>query len=304
MLYSVATAFVIFASLSAASPALRQDLPSVNEAGNHIAARNDDSRLSTDAASDTLNTNAACDDFGKIQAAGYTLENNIWGRRKGVTLVGSQCVNVNSIKGNQVAWTADFAWDRGDGGVKSFPNLQLNRNPIQLGKITNMRTTFNWDLYCNPKSDIGASIVYDLFAGPQPDVNKKTNEIMVWTGAQGGNGPLSYSYNPYVAIRQNIEVPGVRGRWDLYKGPNSGTVVHSFVATNGRGTGKQNWVERKQWTGNLVNFIKYLIQQKEIRADYWLVQSQAGTELTYGGKNPAQSRSCKFAVSQFDLEVS
>ncbi|PPJ52720.1 hypothetical protein CBER1_10793 [Cercospora berteroae] len=292
MLYSVATAFVvIFASFSTASPALRPDLPSIIEAGSQIAARNDDSTLSADAASDTFNANAVCDDFGQTPAAGYTLTNNVWGRKPGVTLVGSQCVNVDSIKGNQVAWHAE-----GDGGVKSFPNLELNRNPLQLGNITNMRTTFNWNLYCNPNSNIGAS--------PQPDIHKKTNEIMVWTGARGGNGPISYSYTPYNAIRQNIEVPGVRGRWDLYKGPNSGTVVHSFVATNGKGTGKKNWVERKQWTGNLVNFIKYLIQQKEISPNYYLVQSQAGTELTYGGQNPGQSRSCKFAVSQFDLEVS
>lgn len=136
-------------------------------------------------------------------------------------------------------------------------------------------------------------------------MNNKKNEVMVWTGARGGAGPLTTDYVNWEPYRKNVQVPGILGLWDLYKGSNGDVTVHSFVAANGRGKGKGNWVERTKFTGNLVDFLKYMTGTlKEIPANYYLVQSQAGAELTYGGQNPGRSRSCKFAVSQFDLEVS
>ena len=81
---------------------------------------------------------------------------------------------------------------------------------------------------------------------------------MIWPGQLGGSSPISSSYNPYKPFRSGIKIPNTGGLWDLYKGPNSGTTVHSFVPRNE----KDEWVDLHEWDGNLKNFIQWLIDNE------------------------------------------
>ncbi|KAF7188758.1 putative xyloglucan-specific endo-beta-1,4-glucanase A [Pseudocercospora fuligena] len=234
-----------------------------------------------------------CDKDAK-QPAGrhYTLYNNLWNLQPGQK--SPQCSNVDSVNGNVVSWRSKFSWDYGNSQVKSFSSLQYHYPLIELNKIASMRTTYNWDMKCSSKVD--ASIVYDLFAGPKSRDGKcrrnKTNEIMLWLGQFGVNKPIAENYSPYTAHTKNIAIFGTKNRWDLYKGKNGDTTVHSFVPRDGKG----RWLDLKNWTGNLKPFIEYLYTHGEISGDYCLIESNAGTEPTSG-------RDCYFKVDRYDLSI-
>ena len=87
-------------------------------------------------------------------------------------------------------------------------------------------------------------------------------EIMVWLAAIGGAGPISSSGSA-------IATPSIGGvTWKLFSGPNGSTTVYSFVAES----------EQTNFSGDLLNFFKYLESNEGFSSSQYLTSIGAGTE--------------------------
>ena len=87
-------------------------------------------------------------------------------------------------------------------------------------------------------------------------------EIMIWLAALGGAGPIS-STGSAVAT---VTIDGVS--WKLFSGPNGSTTVYSFVATS----------ETTSFSGDILNFFKYLESNHGFSSSQYLKSIGAGTE--------------------------
>jgi xyloglucan-specific endo-beta-1,4-glucanase len=87
-------------------------------------------------------------------------------------------------------------------------------------------------------------------------------EIMIWLAALGGAGPISSTGSPVATITINSV------SWKLYSGPNGSTTVYSFVAAS----------EATNYSGDLMNFFKYLESSQGFPSSQYLLSIGAGTE--------------------------
>jgi xyloglucan-specific endo-beta-1,4-glucanase len=85
---------------------------------------------------------------------------------------------------------------------------------------------------------------------------------MIWLAALGGAGPIS-STGSAVAT---VTIDGVS--WKLFSGPNGSTTVYSFVATS----------ETTSFSGDILNFFKYLESNHGFSSSQYLKSIGAGTE--------------------------
>ena len=95
-------------------------------------------------------------------------------------------------------------------------------------------------------------------------------EIMIWLAALGGAGPISSTGSAIATTTIN----GVT--WKLYKGPNGSTTVYSFVAES----------EATNYSGDILNFFKYLESSDGFPSSQYLLSIGAGTEPFTGESNP------------------
>lgn len=87
---------------------------------------------------------------------------------------------------------------------------------------------------------------------------------MIWLAAFGGIQPIGYG--------TPIASPTIDGvTWNLYKGPNTWTVF-SFVATS----------QINNFSGDIMEFFTYLIDNQGLPSNYYLQVMQAGTEPMTG----------------------
>lgn len=87
-------------------------------------------------------------------------------------------------------------------------------------------------------------------------------EIMIWLAALGGAGPISSTGSP-------VATPTIDGvTWKLFSGPNGATTVYSFVAES----------ETSNFSGDLLNFYKYLESSQGFPSSQYLLSIGAGTE--------------------------
>lgn len=103
---------------------------------------------------------------------------------------------------------------------------------------------------------------------------------MIWLGALGGAGPISASGSP-------IAEPTIGGSsWSLYQGVNAATTVYSFVASS----------SIESYSGDLLEFLNYLVSDQEFSADQYVQSIGAGTE-------PFTGSDATFTTSAFTLSV-
>jgi xyloglucan-specific endo-beta-1,4-glucanase len=70
-----------------------------------------------------VDTATHCGQWDQVTSGTYTLFLNQWGA-SGATS-GSQCAQVMSQSGNEIAWMTNWTWTGGN-GVKSYTNVQQN----------------------------------------------------------------------------------------------------------------------------------------------------------------------------------
>jgi hypothetical protein len=117
----------------------------------------------------------------------------------------------------------------------------------------------------NTGNNVVADVAYDLWLAPSAGANN-VYEIMIWLGSIGGAGPISEVGAP-------IDTPTILGtQWKLYKGPNGGTTVFSFVAAS----------NIQSFEGDLKKFFDYLSSSQGVSQDMTLTSLGAGTEPFLG----------------------
>lgn len=106
-----------------------------------------------------------------------------------------------------------------------------------------------------------ADVSYDLWLAPTSG-GTNSYEIMVWLAALGGAGPISSSGSA-------VATPTIGGySWSLYSGTNGDTTVLSFVATS----------KIESWSGDMMDFFNYLVENEGVSDSLYITQLQAGTE--------------------------
>ncbi|EXF79353.1 xyloglucan-specific endo-beta-1,4-glucanase A [Colletotrichum fioriniae PJ7] len=215
-----------------------------------------------------------CDAFGSVATGGFTIYHNNWGASKATS--GSQCTTFESLKSGSVAWSTSWTWAGGQGQVKSYSNVALEKVNKQLSAVKSIPSKWTWSY---TGSSIVADVAYDLWLAPSVGANNKY-EIMIWLGALGGAGPIS-------STGKTIDTPTIAGtKWSLYSGPNGDTTVYSFVAPS----------QIKSFNGDLNLFFTYLTSKQGVAKTNVITSLQAGTE-------PFSGTNAVFKTSAYTLTV-
>ncbi|KAF9876611.1 hypothetical protein CkaCkLH20_06019 [Colletotrichum karsti] len=203
-----------------------------------------------------------CDSFGSLATGGYTVYHNNWGAAQATS--GKQCTTFTSLSGSSVSWSTSWTWAGGQGQVKSYSNVALEKINKPLSSIKSIPSKWSWSY---TGSNLVADVAYDLWLAPSVGANNKY-EIMIWLGSYGGAGPIS-------STGSKIASPKVAGTtWSLFKGPNGDTTVFSFVAPSNIAS----------FNGDLKGFFDYLVSSQGVANTNVVTSLQAGTE-PFSGTN-------------------
>ncbi|KAK1935134.1 Xyloglucan-specific endo-beta-1 [Phytophthora citrophthora] len=198
-----------------------------------------------------------CDQWGTATTDDYIIYNNLWGESYATS--GSQCTGLDSSSGSTVAWHTNWTWTGASSNVKSYANAALQFDAVQLSSVSSIPSTLEYSL--DYSGTVVADVSYDLFTSSTSDGDNEF-EIMIWLAAIGGAGPIS-STGSAVAT---TTIAGTT--WSLYSGANGDTTVYSFVASD----------TVKSFSGDLMDFFTYLIENESFSTAQYLNTVQAGTE--------------------------
>ncbi|KAE9575436.1 putative xyloglucan-specific endo-beta-1,4-glucanase A [Colletotrichum fructicola] len=216
-----------------------------------------------------------CDSFGSLATGAYTVYHNNWGAAQATS--GSQCTTFNSLSSGSVSWSTSWTWAGGQGQVKSYSNVALEKVNKQLSAIKSIPSKWTWSY---TGSNLVADVAYDLWLAPSVGANNKY-EIMIWLGSYGGAGPIS-------STGSKIASPKIAGTtWSLFSGPNGDTTVFSFVAPSNIAS----------FNGDLKGFFDYLVSSQGVANTNVVTSLQAGTE-------PFSGTNAVFKTSAISISVS
>ena len=125
-----------------------------------------------------------CGDWDNVVTGDYTLYNNLWG--KGAATSGSQCTTLDSKSGSIIKWHSAWSWAGGKNSIKSFPNVVVKTNNVQISKIKSIPSAWSWSY---SGSDLVADVAYDLFTSDTAGGAEKY-EMMIWL-ANINAGPIA-----------------------------------------------------------------------------------------------------------------
>ncbi|KAL8821758.1 MAG: hypothetical protein Q9191_007247 [Dirinaria sp. TL-2023a] len=225
-------------------------------------------------------TQQTCAQFDSITGGAYAVQNDIWGASASGDQ--QQCSTITSASGDgTLAWSTTFNWQGTPDQVKTYANAEASSITTckPLNQYHSIPTTWDWSY---GSAQITGDVSYDAFLAPvcngPGDPHKY--EIMVWLAALGGLNPIG-SAGPSVQIGGQA--------WTLWSGPNqqTGATVFSFVA----GAGQVG-----SYSGDLIDFFNYLVQNNGVDASLQLTSVQAGTEVASG--------QATFTTSKFSIGAS
>jgi len=215
-----------------------------------------------------------CGQWDSISTGNFVVYADLWGESAGT---GSQCSTVTAASGNSVSWSTSWSWSGGSSSVKSFSNAVVNFTPKQLSAIGSMPTSWKWSY---TGSGIVADVAYDSFLSSSA-TGSDEYEVMVWLGALGGAGPIS-------STGSAIATPTVAGvSWQLFYGLNGSMKVYSFVASS---------KDETDFSGDLLDFYKYLEQSQGLSSSQYLLSVGAGTE-PFTGSNAVLTNTYSLSIN-------
>lgn len=83
-----------------------------------------------------------CGNWGSQTAGPYTFYHNNWGA--GAASSGSQCTTFNDLQSNTASWSTSWSWSGGQGSVKSYSNVALEKVNRQLSSISTINSIWKW----------------------------------------------------------------------------------------------------------------------------------------------------------------
>ncbi|KAF2660081.1 glycoside hydrolase family 12 protein [Lophiostoma macrostomum CBS 122681] len=216
----------------------------------------------------------SCGQWDSVVTGSYTLYQDLWGTSSATS--GSQCSGVDGLSSSTLKWHTKWSWAGGSSNVKSYANIVTSITQKSLSSISSMASTWKWTY---TGSSIVADVAYDIFTSSTASGSSEY-EIMIWLAALGGAGPISSTGSP-------VATPTLAGSsWKLYSGLNGNTKVFSFVASSSVAS----------FSGDLLDFIKYLETNQGLSSSQILQSVGAGTEA-FTGSNAV------FTVSAYSLSV-
>jgi len=198
-----------------------------------------------------------CGQWDTATEGTYVVYQDLWGEAQATS--GSQCTTVTGLTGTTLAWSTSWTWAGGSSDVKSYANAALQDIGKELSRISSIPTTWDWSY--TSSDDIVADVSYDMWLAPSA-AGTNDYEIMVWLAALGGAGPIS-------STGSTVATPTIGSTsWQLYSGANGDTTVYSFVAES----------EQENFSGDLMDFFTYLIENENVPNTHYLTSIGAGTE--------------------------
>jgi len=215
-----------------------------------------------------------CGQWDTMTEGTYTIYQDLWGEAQASS--GSQCTTVTGLTNGKLAWSTSWTWAGGSSSVKSYANAALQDIGKELSAISTIPSTWDWSY---TGSNIVGDVSYDMWLAPSAS-GTNDYEIMVWLAAIGGAGPIS-------STGSTVATPTIDGTtWKLYTGPNGDTTVFSFVAET----------EQTAFSGDLMAFFTYLIDNENVPNTHYLTSIGAGTE-------PFTGTSAVLTTSAFSVAV-
>lgn len=83
-----------------------------------------------------------CGNWGSQTAGPYTFYHNNWGA--GSASSGSQCTTFNDLQSNTASWSTSWSWAGGQGQVKSYSNVALEKVNKQLSGVSTINSIWKW----------------------------------------------------------------------------------------------------------------------------------------------------------------
>lgn len=218
-----------------------------------------------------------CGQYTSISTGTFTIATNEWGSSYGT---GSQCSQINGLSGSSLAWQTTWTWANGVNNVKSYTNVESSTTSCkQISAIKSIPTTWSWSY---TGSAIRANVAYDTFVGASCS-GAQAYEVMVWLGDFGSVSPLSNNgYPPTPTASPTIG----NTQFNLIVGTNGATTVYSFVAV----------ANATNYSGDLLNFYKYLETNENLPATDYVQSIQAGSEVFTG--SGAELLTTAYTISQ------
>lgn len=204
------------------------------------------------------------DQYGVAALGSYTVNQDLWGE-SGAS--GGQTTTAKSVTNNAISWSTNWSWEGGaEYSVKSYANGEFTFAPVQLSDIKSMPSTWDWS-YTAGENIVG-DVAYDAFLSTEASVTgPKTYELMVWLAALGGDQPVGKAVDDVTIGGQTFKL------WYGTNVQEGNTVnVYSFVVSE----------TKNSYSGDLMDFYNYLIQNKGVSMSQYLIQLQAGTEAVTG----------------------
>jgi len=204
----------------------------------------------------TSRATTICGQWDTDVVSEYTVYQDLWGEASATS--GSQCTTITGLTNSKLAWSTSWTWAGGSDDVKSYANAAIQDIGKELSSITTIPTTWDWS-YAG--SNLVADVSYDTWLAPTA-AGTNDYEIMIWLAALGGAGPIS-------ATGTTVATPTIgSATWKLFSGTNGATKVFSFVAET----------EQTAFTGDLMEFYTYLIDNQGVPKTHFLTSIGAGTE--------------------------
>jgi hypothetical protein len=218
-------------------------------------------------------------------AAGYLLNNNVWGKQNAPE--GWQLIDVVAA-GEKLSWSVRYNWPAGTNphAVKCYPSVVTGwqwgvwssdgRLPAVVAELDGVTSG------ASARVDHPGvqNLAYDLWFHAQAPVrgeDKPSDELMIWMGRYGGAGPLG-------TLREKVEIDGAQ--WSLYVG-DIGWKVFSFIRSENTGS----------WRLNVKAFIDHLVRSGLMPETKLLSSVQFGTEVF---SSPSEAR---VDVTHYSVEV-
>jgi xyloglucan-specific endo-beta-1,4-glucanase len=132
-------------------------------------------------------------------------------------------------------------------------------------------------------SNIVGDISYDVYFGDAA-TGQASYEVMIWLATLGGAFPMSYT-NEAIAT---FTIAGTS--FHLYKGPHGGhgaSTIFTFVADS----------EQSSYSGNLLEFIYYLVENEGVSPNLHLQSVGAGMEAFTGSDVKFQTSSYAMSIN-------
>lgn len=221
-----------------------------------------------------------CAQFDPVTAGAYAVQNDIWG----ATASGDQkqCSSITGAPGDgTLAWSTTFNWAGSPSQVKTYANAEASSITTckPLNQYTSIPTTWDWSY---GGAQITGDVAYDAFLAPvcNGPGDPHNYEIMVWLAALGG-------LNPIGTAGPSVQIGGQA--WTLWSGTNDQTQTHVFSFVAGGG-------QLGSYSGDLMGFFNYLVQNNGVDAGLQLTSVQAGTEVASG--------QATFTTSKFSIGAS